>query len=412
MYKITNPKFILIVCLLLRLANGYAQQISQNRLSVVEDEKSKKDIVDVIKTLPFFKKHTSAPSLIDESKPHLTIVPGAGYTLQTGFAVLLASNLVFYTDKSNLSKTSTIFTSIAYTQKSQVILPLFANIWSKGNEYNFISDNRYMNYPSLIYGLGPKSLESSGKGIDYSYLKLHETCLKRVARNTYLGGGVFYDYFWNISEMPDAPPSPGKPTMFKKYGSNKEERAVGIVIKALYDSRTNQVNPPGGFFASVLVRNNLRAIGSHQNWISSQIELKKYITFPVSSKNILAFWSYNALTLTGRPPYLLLPSTGWDDFFNTGRGYIQGRFRGSNLFYLETEYRIQLLRNGLLGGVVFANVQTFSKDLVSNYNLFLPGYGLGLRIKMNKQSSTNLCIDYGFGINGSQGFFVNLGEVF
>jgi hypothetical protein len=31
---------------------------------------------------------------------------------------------------------------------------------------------------------------------------------------------------------------------------------------------------------------------------------------------------------------------------------------------------------------------------------------------MNKESSTNLSIDYGFGINGSRGFFVNLGEVF
>jgi len=41
-----------------------------------------------------------------------------------------------------------------------------------------------------------------------------------------------------------------------------------------------------------------------------------------------------------------------------------------------------------------------------------PGYGAGLRIKLNKFSRTNVAIDYGFGAGGSRGFFVNLGEVF
>ena len=36
----------------------------------------------------------------------------------------------------------------------------------------------------------------------------------------------------------------------------------------------------------------------------------------------------------------------------------------------------------------------------------------GIRIKLNKYSRTNIAIDYGFGLGGSQGLFVNLGEVF
>jgi hypothetical protein len=31
---------------------------------------------------------------------------------------------------------------------------------------------------------------------------------------------------------------------------------------------------------------------------------------------------------------------------------------------------------------------------------------------MNKHDDTNVAIDYGFGLQGSQGVFVNLGEVF
>jgi hypothetical protein len=40
------------------------------------------------------------------------------------------------------------------------------------------------------------------------------------------------------------------------------------------------------------------------------------------------------------------------------------------------------------------------------------GYGAGIRIKLNKHSNTNVAIDYAFGQGGSQGIFMNLGEVF
>ena len=78
--------------------------------------------------------------------------------------------------------------------------------------------------------------------------------------------------------------------------------------------------------------------------------------------------------------------------------------------YFETEYRYGISKNGLLGGVVFFNVENFSGNQ-KPYNSLLPGYGAGLRVKLNKKSGTNLCLDYGFG-NGSSGFYVNLGEVF
>jgi hypothetical protein len=61
---------------------------------------------------------------------------------------------------------------------------------------------------------------------------------------------------------------------------------------------------------------------------------------------------------------------------------------------------------------MFINGQTYSSDIFSNYNSVKIGYGLGLRIKLNKFSGANICIDYGFGKNGSRGFAVNLGEIF
>jgi hypothetical protein len=108
----------------------------------------------------------------------------------------------------------------------------------------------------------------------------------------------------------------------------------------------------------------------------------------------------------------MLPNTGGDPYSNTGRGYIQGRFRGPNMVYLEGEYRFGITNNGLLGGVVFANAQSFTELASNNFETVAPACGFGIRLKWNKFSKTNVCLDYGFGLNGSGGLFVNLGEVF
>ncbi len=79
---------------------------------------------------------------------------------------------------------------------------------------------------------------------------------------------------------------------------------------------------------------------------------------------------------------------------------------------MEGEFRYRIVPSGILGGVVFGNLQYFTGNPMRSDQILVPAGGLGLRIKMNKKSATNLAIDYGFGINGSQGFFINLGESF
>jgi hypothetical protein len=136
------------------------------------------------------------------------------------------------------------------------------------------------------------------------------------------------------------------------------------------------------------------------------------VNWPIGSKNILCFWTYDVVTLQGKPPYLSLPNTGSDMYGNTGRGYIQGRFRGKDMLYFESEYRFGITHNGLIGGVVFANVQSFSETVSRKFEVLWPALGTGLRVKLNKYSNTNVCFDYAVGLGGSQGIFVNLGEIF
>ena len=340
---------------------------------------------------------------------HVSLAPGIGYSLTTGFGAIIASNIAFYTTNSKDSKLSNIFADVVYTQNKQFIVHTQGNIWTKDNKFNIVTDWRYMKYPQKTYGLGGYTDEKNSYDQDYQYLRFYTTILKSIGNNFYAGMGYSLDYHWNISE------TGGDSTSIsdaEAYGLSSKSVSSGLNFNILYDNRDNSINPDRGSYFSVLYRPSLKFMGSDTNWQSLRIDIRKYVRFPAQSENVLAFWSYNWLTLQGNPPYLDLPSTGWDPYNNSGRGYIQGRFRGKNMLYLETEYRFKVSHNGLFGGVVFVNVQSFSELSTNKFEVISPAAGFGARFKFNKHSKTNIAVDYGFGTGGSQGFFVNLGEVF
>jgi hypothetical protein len=365
------------------------------------------DLIDVGKKL--LRKETEPRGVSEEiktTKLQVSGVPAAGYTLQTGFAGVVTANGAFCTNTN--ANTSIVLTSFTYTARNQIILPLQTNIWTPDNKYNIILDWRYLYFPSYTYGLGQFTSFSDGYMINYSTIHLHQTILREIMPDMYAGFGYNFDYYWNIKELNPHPAV----TDFETYGLSPTELASGITLNYLFDSRKNSINPEEGNFVNIIYRPNLTAFGNSATWRSLVLDLRKYINLPAGSRNVLAFWSYEWFTVNGKPPYLMLPSTGSDPYSNTGRGYIQGRYRGDNMAYIESEYRFAVTNNGLFGGVVFANAQAFTLQPSNKIETLIPGWGAGIRIKLNKFSRTNIALDYGFGINGSGGVFVNLGEVF
>lgn len=410
-------KHTILIPLVFVFANGvYSQTDSvqnNNPNTLLAKKQSDKDIRDVIKFS--HKKNKVVDTVPQIGKNLFSIVPALGYTLQTGFAGIISANLAYYNSAQTNQKISSISTSFTYSQYNQSIVPFTADIWTKGNKINFITDCRFIDYPSSVYGLGGKriSVDSNanvGYTIDFAGMKVHQTVMFSVAKNMYAGIGYYYDQFWGIKAL-DSLKRNAAYLLKRDLGTN--ELASGLAVRFLFDSRLNQINPDQGLYVNVVLRDNFKFLGSNTDWTSMQTDVRGYTRFPKSSKNVLGFWALAWTTLSkNSPPYLLLPSTGWDDQYNSGRGYIQGRFRGDQMYYFEDEYRFRISRNGLIGGVLFTNFQYFSGSLSQQYQSLKIGYGLGLRIKLNKYSGANLCVDYGFGENGSQGFFVNLGEVF
>jgi len=368
--------------------------------------KTETDIKDVYHDL-FRVNHLLPDVDTVTGQPIFSFIPAIGYSLQSRLAIIFSGNVAFRTDAN--SRISTITASTAYTQNKQFTLPIETNIWLFNNKYNFIGDYRFYKYPQSTFGLGSNSSIKNEDPMNYNFLRAYEVLLRHIGGNLYAGAGYGFDYHWNVTH--DGPKN-GAPSDYEAYGTAETTISSGVSLNALYDSRDNSINPGKGFYSSIQYKDNLKLLASSSNYQSLIVDTRAYVRFPAGSHNVLAFWSYNWLTLAGAPPYLDLPANSWDLYTGTGRGYIQGRFRGAQMVYLESEYRYRITRNGLVGGVVFVNGESFSAKPGSKLQRAQPGFGPGARVKLSKISRTNIAIDYGFGNQGSRGVFVNVGEVF
>jgi len=407
--SISPRKFIFSIILVLTLSchSTVAQTsfMKDNTYNPKPDTVEQVDAADILEHL--FKIHLytkTDTAKIPPRKLLFSFAPSIGYSLELGALVSVAENISFYTDNSDNTNLSVINGGIQYSVHKQFVFPIISDIWTSQNKYCLLGDWRYYKYPSYTYGLGAGSSAFISDNVDYSYTRFYQEILRHFNSYYYVGFGYNFDYHYNISDNDPL-------TNYSVYnGTATQTTSSGPVFHFMYDSRTNINNPKDAFYGSVLYRYNTTMLGSNNNWQEVQVEARKY--FKLSARKVLAFWSWNEFTFDGKAPYFDLPSNGWDTYANTGRGYIQGRFRGPDMVYGETELRFGITRNGLLGGVVFVNATSVSNWPDAKFTEAFPGEGIGLRVKFNKYSDVNVCIDYAIGIEGSRGFFFNLGEVF
>jgi outer membrane protein assembly factor BamA len=404
--KIYNCKIIsasLILLFFSKFISGQTGETLPNDSTTIQQ----KDVVDIFQEL-LSRELRKDSALMKDNGPFFSLIPVVGYSLHTGLTGVIATSTTFYSDNER-KKNSRILINGNYSVYHQYWFTVISNIFFEKVKLHLTGDTRYYKFPTITYGLGPKSTFSNPLHIDYSYLRFYQVAFREIAPNLFVGMGYNLDLHWNI----EADSVPGSDLdQFVRYQKGNQSISSGISLNIQYDNRKNAVNPQNGIYANIQIRPKLTFLGSNKNWQSLLIDIRRYLKLPVSSNNILAFWSYNVITLSGTPPYLDLPSIGWDNYSTTGRGYAPGRYTGRNLIYFESEYRFSITGNGLLGGVIFGNAQSIPNSISDNIRPIIPGAGFGLRIKINKYSGTNLAIDYGFGIRGSHGFFFNMGEVF
>lgn len=364
-----------------------------------------KDIIDLI----FKLTHWGNGGKDRENKKILfSIVPLAGAGSGGSQVAVSSVNAAFYLGTPATTNISNIY-FVPYTNFSnRVGFVINPNVWLDKNRWNLTGELRIANNALNTYGLGGNTSKDSLDEIDYQYIRVYVNVDRRVAGAFYMGVGYNLDYFYNLKEVWPY----DHPSEFAQYGigTGPQTTSTGIAFDLLWDSRKNSINSTGGYYSKLIYRINPGFLANDYHWTSLYSDNRAFISLNNRRKGVLAFWGLYWASF-GNTPYLNLPGTELDLNARTGRGYVWGRYRGKQMLYGETEYRFNLSPNGFWGGTVFANVQSFQESLSNRFEYVNPAAGIGLRIKFNKRSNTNLTIDLAAGKN-SFNAYLNLGEYF
>ncbi|WP_336516087.1 hypothetical protein [Pollutibacter soli] len=375
-----------------------------------QDSTPSKDTVDVLTILRhiFGKPEKKNP-------PRFAILPAVGFNPTFGFTVGVNVTGVFHAMRDTNNRTSSVFFNSFYSTKKNINLQLRQNIFFGKNKYYWLGNTQIA---QLITETFKPLNEDDIYPVKYGALKFNHRVYRQIAGHFYGGAGVAFELYRKIDDeklnVPENQLTPHYNYSVTKGFDTSKYATSGFMLALLYHTQEHPLRAYSGWFIDLWVRFNTTWLGSAKNQSMFFTDIRKYIS--LSNRNpehVLAFWNLTALNISGDLPFLALPATGLDLYNRSGRAYAMGRFRGNDYFYLESEYRFPITRRKLLSGVAFINMQTVS--LEGQYSLFdriSPSAGAGLRLLINKRTRSNLCFDYGIGLDGKSGIFFGLNEVF
>jgi hypothetical protein len=366
---------------------------------------ARRDIIDIV--IKVIKYDTTGKKVHGNKKVFFSLMPVSAGTSENGVAIS-SVNAAFYLGDQKTTNLSNVSFYPATNFSSYYQFKVFPNLWLNNNSWNIPGKLEYSYISHDSYGLGTNTSIDSLNVINYNVIRVSLSLNREIYKHFFLGLGFSFDDFYNIEEQWDK----DYHSEFELYGTGTSGTAIsfGPVFTVLYDNRRNSINPLKGFFSTVAIRQNSKNLGSTYDWGSIYWETRKYFSFSNMRHRTLALRSIYWSTW-GEVPYLNLPSIGYDFNGWTGRGYHRGRYRGTQMLYGEAEYRFDLTKSGLWGGVLFVTGESFKEPDTHRFEYIKPTAGFGGRLKFNKYSDSNITCDFGFGKN-SFNWYVSLNEAF
>ncbi len=375
------------------------------------------DLLDVIR-MRRRKEAVTPAETVPNTGPMLAFVPTISSKPSTGLALGVLAHGAFFLGDPATTGISSAAIGANVTTRKQASLTARLNTFTRDNAFNIQGDNRFLWTSQDTFGLGLQTEDSDAINARFDHFRVSEILYMAFRPGLYAGAGLHVNIHRDIGPGKDADEewdSSPYVEYSRRYGFPLDGQASnGPALSLLLDTRDSVINASRGWMAGVTYRPYFAAFGSDSAWQQLLLDVRTYRQLKADGRHTLAMWAYGDFVVGGVAPYFALPSTGNDTYGRAGRGYVEGRFRGDRLAYGELEYRGTLMANGLLGVVAFLNATSVSNRETgeSLFDDLAPGGGAGLRVRFNKRSKTNICIDLGWGRGGSRGLYLGLQEAF
>ena len=327
-----------------------------------------------------------------------------------GFSGGALATITNYWGNPLTTRLSSTLLSATVTTKKQTLIVGRSDLYAPNNSWHLVGDWRFYDYLEQTHGRGSSSRAIPSADVDYTWYRLHQVVSRPVWNNLELGIGYHLDTHRGVALATD---SINNRTLITENNITlSNTTSSGVSLNLGFDQRDHPLNPTRGVFGKAAYTFYRTRLGSDHDWESVQLEGRAYQPLSVNRRQGVALWGLAWMTPAGHPPYFDLPSVGWDTYGRTARGYRSGRFRGRDWLYGEVEYRVGLTADDLFGAVSFLNASRLSDDATSHAQRWMPGAGIGLRIKLDKNRRSNLAIDYAWGRDGSSGLYFAVNEAF
>jgi hypothetical protein len=370
-------------------------------------------------------RHKESPTEQKETeatrrKTNVLLVPIIGSEPSTGFTFGAGVSVEFPLGALSDTYVSSVLTGASVSTKKFFSLSARLALFGSGNRWTIGGDNHYQLTGQDTYGLGTDTTSADRVTARFNSVKFVDTYLHRLPHDLYAGIGFQFQGQNNIRPA-DNQSGAWAGSEFvaysEAYGFNlSRQTSAGFNAELRHDSRDNVSDPSRGWYGDAMYRAYIADfLGGDSTWQRLIVDARTYRRLGTSvRRQELAFWGFGDFVTAGHAPYFTLPATGTDAQGRSGRGYAEGRFRGDRLVYGEVEYRVSLRPDGLVGMVAFLNATTVGSTFAdeSLFDDVALGAGFGFRLRLDKRSRTNVCLDFGFGRDGSHGIYIALAEAF
>lgn len=323
-------------------------------------------------------------------------IPAVFSTPETGFGGGPAAGYIF--PRTIARHPSTIFSTLFYTEKKQILAILAPEFYFNGGERVY-AELTYRKFPDSFWGIGPdapqedeeKYTPESFSGRLVGQLELAPD-LRAGAQYLVRSGTLLETEEGGSLRSGTIPGSEGGTTS-----------GVGLLVTL--DTRDNLFSSRSGWFAELSHVSYGGMLGSDYDFYSVGLDVRRF--FEVAPSHVAALRLYARSTGGGDVPFQDLPALGG---LGDMRGFQQGRYRDRFAGYLQAGYRFPVYWR--IRGAVFGSAGSVADGIsaLSASRMKYAGGG-GLRIVINDERFS-LRMDYAVGSGSSSGFYFTANEAF
>lgn len=326
-------------------------------------------------------------------------LPLVTYSPETSFGFGLSGQYLFRFPNDSANNLSVAGATFLYTLRKQIIVNPNWEFFFRENTWRVSGAFVYQKFPENFWGIGNDTRDADEESFTAQYLVFRNRATRQVVKHFHVGLQYRFEYAFHVEADSSGQLASGAIPGSEGY------LASGAGIAAVYDSRDNSMFPFKGWF--VVFSNHFYPtwLGSDMRFANFKIDARKYFN-PFTSNVIAvqALFSFHA----GQPPFKMQALLGG---IETLRGYYMGRYRDNHLMAAQVEWRFPIWWRFI--GVGFYGVGDVTHDFHDlSWGNLKHSIGGGIRFTLDAKERINLRFDAAFGLEGSRGFYFQIGEAF